>query len=186
MRNVSSWRHVRINRNILECKGYCLSSFSSVNSVLIETYWNVKHGYVKSKRNGRRINRNILECKGGFINCETIRSNSINRNILECKENFVKRTKTVIIVLIETYWNVKCVVLLVFTHDDSCINRNILECKGCSGARACLSTRVLIETYWNVKDSAAGVTSCNTSINRNILECKGHSGTLEYEWGDEY
>ena len=34
----------RINRNILECKEHFIGSNASLNSVLIETYWNVKSG----------------------------------------------------------------------------------------------------------------------------------------------
>ena len=33
-----------INRNILECKVFCATSFQFVVDVLIETYWNVKSG----------------------------------------------------------------------------------------------------------------------------------------------
>ena len=55
-----------------------------------------------------------------------------------------------LVVLIETYWNVKEVVML-------------------SGIR---SGFVLIETYWNVKVLSAGGSGAQTGINRNILECK--------------
>ena len=53
-----------INRNILECKGACLSARTTSGKILIETYWNVKQ-FVECKRIPIfNINRNILECKG--------------------------------------------------------------------------------------------------------------------------
>ena len=101
----------------------------SEERVLIETYWNVKihcpHGMrnvssinrnileckvlpdIRKLHRGNRINRNILECKVGFsirIDCSLTR---INRNILECKENKSSIGGVIIVVLIETYWNVK-------------------------------------------------------------------------------
>ena len=54
-----------------------------------------------------RINRNILECKvkkGGLQAEWLVR---INRNILECKVGSHCQSYKGILVLIETYWNVK-------------------------------------------------------------------------------
>ena len=53
----------------------------------------------------------------------------INRNILECKARIARDRRRHVLVLIETYWNVKC------DRQSSKFCRN----------------RVLIETYWNVK-----------------------------------
>ena len=53
----------------------------------------------------------------------------INRNILECKVVTVEEFSFDLLVLIETYWNVK-----------------FKNCCGC-----CVCCCVLIETYWNVK-----------------------------------
>ena len=61
---------------------------------------------------------------------------SINRNILECKGIFRHTAADTIIVLIETYWNVK------FTISNGVVATSI---------------DVLIETYWNVKNVDASV-----------------------------
>ena len=52
-----------INRNILECKGWCEVKSLGTNEVLIETYWNVKSIHVEEPFQIAGINRNILECK---------------------------------------------------------------------------------------------------------------------------
>ena len=54
-------------------------------------------------------------------------------------------------VLIETYWNVKELIILLLSKPSKGINRNILECKESKGMGLYLYSRVLIETYWNVK-----------------------------------
>ena len=54
---------------------------------------------------------------------------SINRNILECKGDVVQQAISCIVVLIETYWNVK----------------------GEPQEEGAPPIIVLIETYWNVK-----------------------------------
>ena len=75
----------------------------------------------------------------------------INRNILECK-GYNRATFLLIgAVLIETYWNVKTMLLVRLMSSDRCINRNILECK------EIIQQRFLQN---------------GLSINRNILECK--------------
>ena len=56
---------IRINRNILECKVLSVIRSKKHQTVLIETYWNVKG----------------IECTG-----ITLVVRCINRNILECKE----------------------------------------------------------------------------------------------------
>ena len=53
----------------------------------------------------------------------------INRNILECKGRCSRQMLVPVLVLIETYWNVKL----------------------CTAASLSFSDLVLIETYWNVK-----------------------------------
>ena len=78
-------------------------------------------------------------------------TSGINRNILECKVGSHCQSYKGILVLIETYWNVKLA--------NPCIKSGIQD--------------VLIETYWNVKpvpDRECARSS--ESINRNILECK--------------
>ena len=55
------------------------------------------------------------------------------------------------VVLIETYWNVKSVTIILTVSIDSSINRNILECKGKFFQGGRRLNLVLIETYWNVK-----------------------------------
>ena len=58
----------------------------------------------------------------------------INRNILECKGCSCNNIVSCIVVLIETYWNVKT-------------NSSRISGK---------SLKVLIETYWNVKQPQKG------------------------------
>ena len=135
--NVKAWvdsrvgtRSPGINRNILECKERSRIGFRLLNNVLIETYWNVKI-YTREiyYDNDGCINRNILECKEETEDPEETEKESINRNILECKvfcSNLFGRFR--IIVLIETYWNVKKL-QPYRSRVHNCINRNILECK---------------------------------------------------------
>ena len=97
-----------INRTILECKGYINMHLTTIESVLIEPYWNVK------------LYRFINNC---------INSRSINRTILECKGSFIAQAQTVLLVLIEPYWNVKMTKFQFLGKIDISINRTILECK---------------------------------------------------------
>ncbi len=53
----------------------------------------------------------------------------INRNILECKAKWRDLSGSWHCVLIETYWNVKCIIPQQLSWLKPCINRNILECK---------------------------------------------------------
>ena len=103
----------------------------------------------------RCINRNIVECKDynlyRLIQCEF----SINRNIVECKGFLRRHRKPGRVVLIETLWNVKSIVLcgmIFFIHR---INRNIVECKVQYISCINSSGTVLIETLWNVKSFEA-------------------------------
>ena len=97
--------------------------------VLIETYWNVKY-YANEFIcvNRTSINRNILECKEMFNLAPHHLRRSINRNILECKVSITNETAVRSVVLIETYWNVKYDIGDLWVQGES-INRNILECK---------------------------------------------------------
>ena len=53
----------------------------------------------------------------------------INRNILECKEWCTSPIIACVLVLIETYWNVKLDTGIALKVYGRGINRNILECK---------------------------------------------------------
>ena len=75
----------------------------------------------------------------------------INRNILECKEIIQQRFLQNGLVLIETYWNVKVLILRMLLVMLLSINRNILECK---------VLNYIINRKFKFR------------INRNILECK--------------
>ncbi len=59
---------------------------SEVDTVLIETLWNVKTSS-SGRSPGRRIciNRNIVECKGICWRDLAVKASGINRNIVECK-----------------------------------------------------------------------------------------------------
>ena len=90
---------------------------------------------------------------------------SINRNILECKGciHFPERCR--VLVLIETYWNVK------------------------SSAPALYASfrTVLIETYWNVKAEFSKIIYHSVSrINRNILECKEAQKNRDWQAQQSY
>ena len=76
----------RINRNIVECKVSCNSG-----------KWRAEN----------RINRNIVECKELMFLLSFSLSNCINRNIVECKVIIGSSRFSLILVLIETLWNVK-------------------------------------------------------------------------------
>ena len=76
--------------------------------VLIETYWNVKGiGKEYYDAHAKGINRNILECKGSKQSAVGSFDLRINRNILECKVKLISYMTILLLVLIETYWNVK-------------------------------------------------------------------------------
>ena len=142
-----------INRNIVECKDIHWWIDAVGLSVLIETLWNVKiiefqpilYRFPSINRNiveckvvrlltawqrQHRINRNIVECKGVSRWEIYAVQVGINRNIVECKACNCNCHMMVVIVLIETLWNVK-------EYSD----RNMGN-----------DSMVLIETLWNVKD----------------------------------
>ena len=52
-----------------------------------------------------------------------------NRNIMECKVNVFTIQMVVLIVLIETLWNVKTAGSGFFVETEVGFNRNIMECK---------------------------------------------------------
>ena len=83
---MKNWTVDRINRTILECKGFSL------------TNW-LKRGY--------SINRTILECKDILVNAGLLKLVGINRTILECKDMASGNIAGISTVLIEPYWNVK-------------------------------------------------------------------------------
>ena len=115
----------------MECKVPCDRRDIIAYAVLIETYWNVKYAITAFPPIPFiGINRNILECKGLNPVLSAGGSGGINRNILECKVKTNRYEVTIYSVLIETYWNVKSIVLCSFLKLEFRINRNILECKG--------------------------------------------------------
>ena len=97
-----------INRNIVECKDWCLQ-------------------FHNTRFNG--INRNIVECKEDKYTAGGVASNCINRNIVECKGFSSEIRLFSLIVLIETLWNVKQKSQEITKLDFYSINRNIVECK---------------------------------------------------------
>ena len=58
---------IRINRNIVECKDGSIIFSVDMDTVLIETLWNVKSIPTPGIPCGPGINRNIVECKVGYI-----------------------------------------------------------------------------------------------------------------------
>ena len=81
-----------------------------------------------------RINRNILECKGAWAYNKQIGLLVLIETYWNVKEEFLSRVCIPPTVLIETYWNVK-------------VDRFRRTVEGAA---------VLIETYWNVKVLSAG------------------------------
>ena len=106
-----------------------------------------------------------MECKDDSSTDERVQKSSINRNILECKGILENAMIIFYIVLIETYWNVKCI-----NADPWWDHR-----------------RVLIETYWNVKMVIPGVVApADYGMNRNILECKGRKDRAGHRAAGQY
>ena len=99
---------LRINRYIMECKLYGISSITAFRLCeLIDTLWNVNE----------QAHKNAIELAKG-----------INRYIMECKFHiFWNKTKE-IPELIDTLWNVN-LITCIFIAFDSGINRYIMECK---------------------------------------------------------
>ena len=82
--------------------------FLLLPKVLIETLWNVKYTWgVWCTAWARCFNRNIVECKASHLRCQGHRDIRFNRNIVECKGNITNRFEILMLVLIETLWNVK-------------------------------------------------------------------------------
>ena len=78
---------MRINRNIVECKGVSLSDHRKGKGVLIETSWNVKEDKQADVKKALSVlietSWNVKLCKAQAL---FVRRQSINRNIVECKE----------------------------------------------------------------------------------------------------
>ena len=119
-----------LNRNILECK-----------------YPSRPHRIAFKPG----LNRNILECKFKSLNLLRYVGYGLNRNILECKYMTQDIGFDVLVVLIETYWNVNDFpplalaygkVVLIETYWN--VNQVLLH------RRQKDPEGVLIETYWNV------------------------------------
>ena len=61
------------------------------------------------------INRNIVECKAVICRKYSGLSIGINRNIVECKVGPAAPDHAVVVVLIETLWNVKTIRISVLS-----------------------------------------------------------------------
>ena len=74
-------------------------------------------------------------------------------------------------VLIETYWNVKkeCI---NYMYTVEVLIETYWNVKLRGAYTNVLTDSVLIETYWNVKDDSFCASEWHLGINRNILECK--------------
>ena len=99
---------------------------------------------------------------------------SINRTILECKATGDKINVQGNPVLIEPYWNVKLVLVLLFGDYCRSINRTILECKGSTAHSDHVLLRRINRTILECKVLLRLMLSAEVlRINRTILECKG-------------
>ena len=59
-------QHLRINRNIMECKGDCCYIACRNGKVLIETLWNVKgHKWIRVERGGIVLIETLWNVKEG-------------------------------------------------------------------------------------------------------------------------
>ena len=75
-------------------------------------------------------------------------------------------------VLIETSWNVKLIIYLLFSFTSS-INRNIVECKDWSQTLHSVLRRCINRNIVECKENRENISESNCkSINRNIVECK--------------
>ena len=98
-------------------KSFMMNSIRTSVGVLIETLWNVKSTRtVVSVRMDQCINRNIVECKEYFCFCVCGSCCGINRNIVECKEPLKLIFDALILVLIETLWNVKSFIYVYIAY----------------------------------------------------------------------
>ena len=92
---------------------------------------------------------------------------------MECKLGPAAPDHAVVVVLIETLWNVNFLQPLLKDQLFFCINRNIVECKLPYATLQAKIKFVLIETLWNVNSTACREdTAAPERINRNIVECK--------------
>ena len=98
----------------------------------------------------QRINRNIVECKSLKNVYRHVLVDRINRNIVECKLHARIVGISIVVVLIETLWNVNCT----------------------ATTWPSIQRMVLIETLWNVNSKSCGTCFSYLGINRNIVECK--------------
>ena len=117
-----------------------------------------------------------MECKAHIVTSQSALHLGINRNIVECKGMKKAGYKVGIYVLIETLWNVKSAVRLMYFPEASSINRNIVECKVGIDDNSLIFLSCINR---NIVECKAGlVIKIGTSqfcINRNIVECKGIS-----------
>ena len=118
-----------------------------------------------------------MECKDDSSTDERVQKSSINRNILECKGILENAMIIFYIVLIETYWNVKCINADPWWDHRRVLIETYWNVKFVKIVDKTADHMVLIETYWNVKLDEKGYPIPERSINRNILECKGYSGS---------
>ena len=81
-------------------------------------------------------------------------------------------------VLIETYWNVKSIQLMLLVMLPKVLIETYWNVKTDGSATIFSLAFVLIETYWNVKFLPSTFLLYPVCINRNILECKGSAGTF--------
>ena len=79
----------------------------------------------------------------------------------------------IVLILIETYWNVNNFNRPFMNRISAHINRDILECKSFCSSTDRRAAMILIETYWNVNVYKQPVSFvAPVHINRDILECK--------------
>ena len=112
----------------MECKSTVTLQETSVDAVLISTYWNVNIEEKAKEKESNSFNLNLLECKFltisktfyhqrcfnlNLLECKYILEafadaipNSFNLNLLECKLLFCRVFQSGCLVLISTYWNV--------------------------------------------------------------------------------
>ena len=96
----------------------------------------------------------------------------INRNILECKADRKAGLYDLAKVLIETYWNVKKISIVLPHGTPPVLIETYWNVKISYTLLLQCFLAVLIETYWNVKGEEQGKNGQEFGINRNILECK--------------
>ena len=92
---------------------------------------------------------------------------------MECKDAWSAGKDSLVLVLIETLWNVKIDMMGYVIYREHVLIETLWNVKIFAFGYFCHQAFVLIETLWNVKRNRIEPKLFgNFGINRNIMECK--------------